>query len=204
MFYLYVKTHNITKLKYLGFTSRNPHTYKGSGKYWRRHLKKHGDDISTNILFETDSYEELTQKGLYYSELYDVVNSDEWANLKPESGDSGLGWKHPPEVIEKIRTSSTGRTHSSSAKEKCRQSKLGKKQSIEHLQKLSTIRKGRVPHNKGKPSPFIGIPRTEKCKENIKKGIIEMCKISKTCPYCGKIGYGNTMHRWHFDNCKLK
>lgn len=24
------------------------------------------------------------------------------------------------------------------------------------------------------------------------------------CPHCGKVGGSNTMHRWHFDNCKEK
>ncbi len=51
--YLYVKTHNVTGLKYLGKTSRtNPHEYQGSGIYWRSHLKKHGKDCSTEILKE--------------------------------------------------------------------------------------------------------------------------------------------------------
>ena len=25
-----------------------------------------------------------------------------------------------------------------------------------------------------------------------------------TCQYCGKVGKGRTMYRWHMDNCKLK
>lgn len=41
MIYLYVKTHNITGLKYLGKTNnKDPHSYKGSGKYWILHCKK--------------------------------------------------------------------------------------------------------------------------------------------------------------------
>jgi len=31
--YLYKKTHNVTGLQYLGKTTRNPFTYKGSGVY---------------------------------------------------------------------------------------------------------------------------------------------------------------------------
>ena len=88
--YLYKKTHKVTGLKYLGTTnSKNPYRYKGSGTYWRRHCDKHGYDIDTEILFETDSKEELKSKGLYYSKLWNVVESEEWANLKPEEGNGG-------------------------------------------------------------------------------------------------------------------
>lgn len=204
LFYLYVKTHNITKLNYLGFTIQNPFRYKGSGKYWLAHLKRHGGDISTRIIFETDDYNEIQTMGLFFSTLFDVVKSNNWANLKPEHGDSGYGHTHSDETKEKLRVISSGRKHTESAKEKCRLAKLGKKQSSEHLAKLSKVRKGKTPHNKGKPSPFIGIPRPAECKKNIKHGIIEMCKIPRVCPHCGKEGHGNAMKRWHFDNCKYR
>jgi hypothetical protein len=29
------------------------------------------------------------------------------------------------------------------------------------------------------------------------------CLTIHTCPYCNKIGKGNSMKRWHFTNCKL-
>lgn len=51
--YLYVKTHNVTGLKYLGKTTKqDPHKYSGSGKHWMRHLKVHGYDCTTTILKE--------------------------------------------------------------------------------------------------------------------------------------------------------
>lgn len=37
---LYLKIHNVTKLKHLGFTKK-PHTYRGSGKFWKAHIKKY-------------------------------------------------------------------------------------------------------------------------------------------------------------------
>lgn len=85
--YLYVKTHNETGLKYLGKTVQDPFRYKGSGKRWTNHIRKHGYDVTTEILFETDSKEELKQVGLYYSELYNIVDSNEWANIIPEACD---------------------------------------------------------------------------------------------------------------------
>jgi len=102
--YLYVKTHTITGLKYLGKTnSKDPHKYPGSGTYWVRHLKKHGYNYTTDILKECTSKEEVAEFGLYYSELWNVVESNEWANLKPESGNGG-SFKQTTESIAKMLT----------------------------------------------------------------------------------------------------
>ena len=102
--YLYLKESPLG-LKYLGKTEQDPFKYVGSGKYWKRHLLNHkftSEDIKTTILFETTDKEELKNKGIYYSELYNVVDSEEWANLKPEVGDGGGGPKSE-ETINKTR-----------------------------------------------------------------------------------------------------
>lgn len=107
-YYLYVKTHSITGLKYLGQTrSKDPHKYPGSGKYWANHLKKHGKYYTTEILKECATADELSHWGHYYSDLWNVTDSNDWANLKPESGSGGwylIGELNPqkrPEVREK-------------------------------------------------------------------------------------------------------
>lgn len=87
--FLYLKTHNKTGLKYLGKTSRNPETYKGSGLYWLNHLRKHGYDVTTEILFESIDKSEIQEKGIYYSELWDIVKNPDFANLRLETGDGG-------------------------------------------------------------------------------------------------------------------
>lgn len=89
MIYIYLKTHNKTKLKYLGKTTKDPFLYKGSGKYWLRHLAKHGDDISTKILFQSPNKDKIREKGLELSKEYNIVKSLEFANLREESGDGG-------------------------------------------------------------------------------------------------------------------
>lgn len=90
MIYLYVKTHKKTGLRYLGKTkNKNPEKYPGSGKYWKRHLSKHGNDVSTNILLESEDKEEIRKWGKYYSDLWNVVESKGWANLVEECGDGG-------------------------------------------------------------------------------------------------------------------
>jgi hypothetical protein len=71
---LYVKTHNVTGLKYLGTTiKKDVRKYPGSGKNWLSHLKKHGYNYTTEILRECYSKEERREWGLYYSNLWDVV-----------------------------------------------------------------------------------------------------------------------------------
>ena len=97
-----VKTHNKTSLKYLCKTSTDnplwPYKYLGSGKHWKRHLKKHGNDIKTEILEVCDSREKLIERGIYYSKLYNIVESKEFANMIEERGDGGptmLGKKMP-------------------------------------------------------------------------------------------------------------
>jgi hypothetical protein len=96
IYYLYVKTHRITGLKYLGKTKRNPLIYPGSGVYWKRHLVVHGKAHETEILKECQSNQEIKHWGKYYSDLWDIVNAVDnlgnkiWANLKPEEGDGGF------------------------------------------------------------------------------------------------------------------
>lgn len=128
MFFLYQKTHMGTGLKYLGQTKQNPYVYKGSGLYWKNHLGVHGNNVETIILKECSTKEELSYWGMYYSELWNIVESTEWANLKPESGDGG---------------SAKGRVfkHGSMARK------------IESNLKTSNTMKGRPARNKGVKQP---------------------------------------------------
>jgi hypothetical protein len=100
---LYVKTHNKTGLKYLGFTKLNPYKYKGSGIYWVRHLNIHGNDVSTDVIFESTSKADIQSMGIHYSNLWNVVDDSHWANLKPETGEGGAS-PRTTETKEKIRT----------------------------------------------------------------------------------------------------
>ncbi len=82
-----IKTHNKTGLKYLCITKKeNWISYTGSGVYWKNHLKAHGNDIHTDLLFESDNYDVFVKECIRYSDLYDVVNSDSFANTVPEMG----------------------------------------------------------------------------------------------------------------------
>ena len=93
---LLIKQHKKTKLKYLCKTTRkNFISYPGSGAYWRKHLDKHGYNFETTVIGEYETKRELKEAGIHYSKLWDVVKSEEWANLVFEAGDGGDTSKSP-------------------------------------------------------------------------------------------------------------
>ena len=126
--YLYVKTHNITGLKYFGKTTQpDPYTYTGSGDYWLDHLKIHGKDISTEIIGFFEDKEECVSVALRFSHEHNIVGALNesgkkiWANHVVENGLDG-GY--------------TGRTNYGPHSE-------------ESKQKISLAKKGQLPWNTG-------------------------------------------------------
>lgn len=83
-----------TGLMYLCKTTsnckKNPYEYTGSGKRWKLHIKKHNSYIMTCIIGEYDTIEELVNNGQKFSDEFNVVESEQWANIIPERGDGGL------------------------------------------------------------------------------------------------------------------
>lgn len=231
--YLYLKTHNKTGLKYLGKTARNPHTYKGSGKHWLRHIEKHGYDITTEILFETTDVEEFKRVAFETSKKLNVVESEEFANLVHEVGDGGAN--------------NVGREFSDSWKENLSKSVSDTKNSLEWKETSGkhaaekTRKTKREPtwiEEVGKPSWEIGGKKQsetkldknwiknhqvvcEHCSKSvstanykrwhgnncfmIKKREIVPYSGNVCCPHCGVEGHKSpAMSRWHFDNCKKR
>lgn len=93
---LYKKTHNKTGLQYLGYTKQeDPHKYLGSGIVWNWHIEKHGYDVTTEILFQTEDRTQIKTMGQYYSRLWNIIEEVDkhgkrtWANLKEEDGQGG-------------------------------------------------------------------------------------------------------------------
>jgi len=88
--YLYIKRHKITGLKYFGKTvSKDPYKYKGSGRYWSDHIKKHGDHIETLWVKEFNNLQKLQRFASLFSKLNHIVKSSDWANLMEENGIGG-------------------------------------------------------------------------------------------------------------------
>jgi len=148
--YLYLKTHNKTGLKYLGKTVQDPTKYKGSGKRWNNHIKKHGYDVTTEILFESVDASEIKDKGVYYSNLWNIVESNEFANLKIEEGDGGwLSWNTSSEaqVARSKGGNKAGGTHNwteesyRKVRDAGRKSFLGKHHTEETIKRISEANK---------------------------------------------------------------
>lgn len=148
IYYLYVKQHNGTGLKYLGQTKKSdPYKYKGSGVRWLNHIKVHGDNITTELIAAFDNREDLSEAGKFWSRHWNVVKSDEWANLKEESGNGGMfGYKQLPETIAKRVVKIRGKPRSVETRRKLSEANKGKHHTEETKQKL----KGYTPWNKGK------------------------------------------------------
>lgn len=92
---LYVKTHNVTGLKYFGkTTAADPFRYRGSGKYWKRHLAVHGNDVTTTILGVYEDPKECERVAEQFSLDNNIVESTDWANLRAENGRDGAPVGH--------------------------------------------------------------------------------------------------------------
>jgi len=207
---IFVATHNTTNLKYLAKTTKH-HTheelekkYHGSGIRWKNHLNKHGDDVSIEIIgtFETS---EVKKYAIAISFAYDVVNSDEWANLMIEDGLSGgnafVGKtkNEMNEIKQKMSDSHLGVSRTEQTKINISNAQkgengywYGKKQSVERIEKIS-----------GANNFMYGKHHTNEAKEKVSKSWKNKPQIQ--CPYCEMSSkQPSCMKRWHFDNCKHK
>jgi hypothetical protein len=216
--YLYKKTHNKTGFKYLGKTIQDPYKYMGSGTDWVPHIKEHGCDVTTEILKECQSNEELNYWGRYYSKLWSVADSTEWANKIPETG-GGVGGKvgvpRSAKTKEKLRIAQAGRKHTEEHKRKAALPKIGRKRP-EHSKKLTgrkrpdqsarmkTCQLGPDNHMFGKTQT----PESNEKRRNSQLGEKSVRYGKKDpvfeCPHCHKkvAGMGN-FNRWHNSNCRL-
>jgi hypothetical protein len=157
--YLYIKQCNVTGLKYFGKTvSKDPVKYKGSGKHWTRHIEKYDNNVSTiwyQLFIDKD---ELVKYATMFSVNNNIVESNDWANLKIEDGLWGGGVKgikilrtpeHNAKISAAIRKRNAEKGIAAKPKIKKGKSAGGWKWSDEDRAKLSAQRFGRTPWNKG-------------------------------------------------------
>jgi hypothetical protein len=219
---LYIATHNKTGKKYFGktitcFTEEELQIkYHGSGKHWRGHLKKFGDDVTMKI-FKICSLNENDKDfvkpiALRFSEENDIVNSKEWANMMAEDGLGGwpVGENNPSHFLTEEQNKKKGnwifaknyleliKIRSKNVKGE-KNPMFGKNFQTHGLKKRGKFLKGKT---------YEEIFGNEKAK-NIKKtlSISQTGKqhnlISVKCPHCCLVGKGPNMSRYHFDNCYL-
>jgi hypothetical protein len=199
--YLYHKRHRITGLNYFGKTKLDPFTYNGSGKYWIRYIKKHGEDIETLNVWVFKDQDECTTFALEFSIKNNIVESKEWANLKLENGKDG----GDPGPIGRANISKTltGKKHTPEQNMNKSLRQKGVKRSSEYIAKKvglkykTPIKRAKPNKNKGRPLSKEWIEKSAKSRTGMKYSIV-------TCPYCNKQGGSSSMPRWHFENCKFK
>lgn len=213
-----IKTHNQTNFKYLCKTACNdPIKYLGSGKHWKRHLKKHGRDVSTEILYQSEDLNDFNQQCLQTSYELNVVSSNEWANLIDETGlDGGTthnnphwlkNFKHSKETKRKIGDASRhsmklrkergedlgtfrGRTHTKESRIKISESRVGIKFSDKHRENISKAKKGQLSN------------LTNATRQKISKCMHEMAIVSYRCNICGELGNMGSLAQYH-KSCQL-
>lgn len=217
-FSLYKKTHNKTGLMYLGYTEKDDIIkYKGSGVKWLKHLEEYGNDVTTELLLFTYSHEEIKYFGKYYSELWNIVESDNWANERPEQGYGGntvsnkmwitngneekyiLKDSHIPEGWKKGRSKRCVFNNTEKQKEFAKRDKRTSEERSKILKKLWSegIFDNRDISKIGKNQNW-----TEEKRKRSSIAAKNRKKIE--CPYCKKLFQPCMAKRWHFDNCKMK
>ncbi|PPD55555.1 MAG: hypothetical protein CTY12_00835 [Methylotenera sp.] len=160
--YLYVKTHNVTGLKYFGKTCKDPYVYRGSGIYWLRHLRQHGNDVSTEVIGLFEDRDECVRTALLFSETNNIVhainesNKKIWANQIIENGlDGGVtrGWIRTPEYRERMSNYFKGRIVSESTRALMRQKRAN--QDMSHMRRPKTEEwKQRISESSKKRQPM--------------------------------------------------
>ena len=163
--WLYLKQHNLTGLLYFGKTiKQDPYKYNGSGVRWTRHLKVHGNNVTTKWCELFTDKESLIEFALFFSEEFSIVTSTNYANLRPEDGlmggDTGISDLGRKTLSEK----SGSRTHSEEVKQKIRLARAnqvnlrtGQKNSPETIAKIKAKRALQIcsPETKAKLSASL-------------------------------------------------
>lgn len=155
MHYLYIKQCTHCSLKYFGQTKGNPIPYKGSGKYWKKHLKKHNVIKPVTLqIFEFNSIDDAEEFAIKFSIDNNIVTSLEWANLMIENARTG-SYQCSDLTKDKIRQTKLGTHASAETKLKMSKSRIGNKNrlGIPHSEetklKISNSSKGKLPWNTG-------------------------------------------------------
>jgi hypothetical protein len=211
--YLYHKRHRKTGLNYFGKTTKEPYNYLGSGKYWRRHLNKHGPDVETINVWEFNDQSECSNFALSFSKENNIVESKNWANLKDEDGKDG--GDPGPIGRKKISESKLGKKHTPEQNQKKSERQQGTTKSSEWVEKRS----GKNHHFYGKSRPDMKA-RTGEAHHNYgktwkkkpddiekQKGDNNPMKNPKwqmTCEHCGILVNKGLYGRWHGNKCRVK
>lgn len=202
--YLYAKQHSVTGLKYFGKTTQNdPVKYLGSGKYWLRHIRKHGKEfVETLELYEFQDQEEATRFALEFSEKNQIVESKDWANLQDENALDGTGPNRPLSEVtrRKLGDATRGKTYEQIYPEHIAK-QLRSSRSVSNVlrgprsestkTKIAITRKAKILAGTIKPL----MPDVELTKNNRNR-------LDHQCTICGVTTNAGNISRWHNEKCK--
>jgi hypothetical protein len=191
--YLYKTTNEINGKFYIGIHSTDNLNdgYIGSGKRLWYSLNKYGkENHKKDILEFVNSREILHQKEI------DLINEYKNSNLCMNLSNGGFGFNMNHTIETKAKISETlsnktyedihGVSNANKEREKRRKAALNQWKTIdENAKKEMSNKIAQTLKNYFKEHPEAKLQKKYKC------------------PHCEKEG-GNTMFRWHFDNCKNK
>ena len=175
--------------------------YFGSGVFWTAHLNKHGRGTEiiekiwvSDMFFDT----RIVKFAMRFSRFAKIVESEKWANLRPENGLDGSGGDKSEYIDYEqlvITKKKNGKTWT-----QCEESNIERSVSHKEYWKTDSGQKRKtdmyVGSKKEFEDNFIGPTKPPGHYYN-------NMKIHK-CQYCGKIGDIRNMKRWHMENCKYK
>ena len=95
----------------------------------------------------------------------------------------------------------TGHIHSEETKQKISRANIGKVISEESKRKQALSMTGHI-HSEETKQKMRMRTHSEENKQKMSVAQIGRVLLKQTCPHCGKLGGGNVIHRYHFDNCK--
>lgn len=86
--FIYIWENKIDGKKYLGKCQKSPDSsYIGSGKYFKRAVKKYGiENFERTIIEECTDPNELIEREKYWLDYYDCALSEDFYNISPNSG----------------------------------------------------------------------------------------------------------------------
>lgn len=186
-------------------------------EFWLRTEKKAGgfsvkivaNEIDEELahLVEIERISQLRKLGVSLCNMTDggdglsgCERSPEW---RQKIGAKHKGKKIPDDVRKKISHSvrMSGYVPSDEARKKISEAHIGKKRSLgyKHTEEWKAAQSLRSIGNKSR----LGQKRSEEERKKVSEAMSGRTQAKKICPHCQKVG-GNTMPRWHFDNCPDK